>query len=296
MKFSKHIHKFNTNEIIELISKGLNNRQISEEVEIPQRILSEMLKHFNIENKNKRYIKNINHDYFNNIDNENKAYILGFLLADGCVLVEPKKKNGKIYSYSKRISFCNSISDYEIIEKIRNEISPQSNIKIFQNNKGTVNRKPQCVLRIGSSEIVDKLIDIDIKPRKTEDLNFKFDFSIIPEHLIRHFIRGFFDGDGWVGRGKYKQMGFVTTYLIFCEQLQNHFSNVFPEITSNITTCKSKNMFTYSLTLNISGKKPLIIFDYFYNNSNIFLMRKYKNFIQDNTVLTSEIAKGSEAV
>ena len=279
MKFSKHIHKFNTNEIIELISKGLNNRQISEEIEIPQRILSEMLKHFNIENKNKRYIKNINHDYFNNIDNENKAYILGFLLADGCVLVEPKKKNGKIYSYSKRISFCNSISDYEIIEKIRNEISPQSNIKIFQNNKGTVNRKPQCVLRIGSSEIVDKLIDIDIKPRKTEDLNFKFDFSIIPEHLIRHFIRGFFDGDGCFSKIKQSlSITIISTSLNFLNQIAKYFTNLSEGINEVIREINGKTTNYYTLNFNFERtdkpEKVLKIYNYLYDDSELYLIRK----------------------
>ena len=279
MKFSKHIHKFNTNEIIELISKGLNNRQISEEIEIPQRILSEMLKHFNIENKNKRYIKNINHDYFNNIDNENKAYILGFLLADGCVLVEPKKKNGEIYSYSKRISFCNSISDYEIIEKIRNEISPQSNIKIFQNNKGTVNRKPQCVLRIGSSEIVDKLIDIDIKPRKTEDLNFKFDFSIIPEHLIRHFIRGFFDGDGCFSKIRQSlSITIISTSLNFLNQIAKYFTNLSEGINEVIREINGKTTNYYTLNFNFERtdkpEKVLKIYNYLYDDSELYLIRK----------------------
>ena len=296
MSISKNLDKFNVKKVKELIEKGYNNTQLGIELNIPGRRITDLLKHYNIENKNRRYIKNINHDYFNNIDNENKAYILGFLLADGCVLIEPKKKNGKIYSYSKRITFCNSISDYEIIEKIKNEISQDSIIKIIQNDKGAVNRQPQCILRINSCEMVDKLISINIKPRKTYDLDFEFDFSIIPENLIRHFIRGFFDGDGWITSKKYKQLGFVATSLKFTIQLQKYFNNHFPEISSNISTYQNKNMKTYSLVLNLSGTKSVDIFKHFYNDSNIFLTRKYKKFILDNTVLTSEITKGSEVM
>ena len=48
-----------------------------------------------------------NDTYFDEIDSAEKAYILGFLIADGCIRLE-KRKNGNI---SKRICFSNSILD-----------------------------------------------------------------------------------------------------------------------------------------------------------------------------------------
>lgn len=35
-----------------------------------------------------------------------------------------------------------------------------------------------------------------IIPNKTEDINFEFDFSLIPEKFYGAFLRGFIDGDG----------------------------------------------------------------------------------------------------
>ena len=42
----------------------------------------------------------INENFFDNIDSEEKAYLLGFFIADGCIQKEAKKKNGEIYSYN----------------------------------------------------------------------------------------------------------------------------------------------------------------------------------------------------
>lgn len=38
-----------------------------------------------------------------------------------------------------------------------------------------------------------------ILPKKTLDVNFSIPENTIPDYLWRHFIRGFFDGDGHVG-------------------------------------------------------------------------------------------------
>lgn len=42
--------------------------------------------------KRGRQYKYINEHYFDVIDSEDKAYILGFLIADGCIRLEERKK------------------------------------------------------------------------------------------------------------------------------------------------------------------------------------------------------------
>lgn len=39
----------------------------------------------------------------------------------------------------------------------------------------------------------------NIHPHKTTDTSFIFPIELIPENLQRHFVRGFIDGDGYIG-------------------------------------------------------------------------------------------------
>ena len=74
-----------------------------------------MIKDFGLDIK-KGSTSKINEEFFDNIDSEEKAYLLGFFIADGCMQKEEKKRNGEIYSYSYRFTLNNSIDDLEIIE------------------------------------------------------------------------------------------------------------------------------------------------------------------------------------
>ena len=66
----------------------------------------------------RKYNKDIH--YFDKIDTEEKAYILGFLATDGCIAVT---KNG-----NKRIKITLKSSDKDILEKIKNQLKSDSPI------------------------------------------------------------------------------------------------------------------------------------------------------------------------
>ena len=276
-RFNSFLHLFDKDQVQEHLLQGYNLKFISEKTGIPHRRLGEMVSFYRLEKSSVRSIKRKNHNYFNNIDTETKAYILGFILADGCVNIEDKKKNGVVYGVGKRLSFCNSVDDIEIINTIQRELSPDSPVKLWQNNKGAVNRKQQCMLRISSSQIIDDLIQLGIKPQKTKDVDFTFDFTKIPENLIRHFVRGFFDGDGHLSKSKAFQL--VGTSKPFLLQLQSLFSFLFPIIKSTIRQTQGKNMIWYVLTLNCGHGKHNLISEYFYKDSSIYLQRKHKYFM-----------------
>ena len=68
-------------------------------------------------------IKNIsNENYFNNIDCDLKAYLLGFFLADGCITMNSGCKN------SYKLSINISEIDKNIVELYQQTICP---IRIF---------------------------------------------------------------------------------------------------------------------------------------------------------------------
>jgi len=92
-----------------------------------------MIKAFGLDIKKGSNSK-INQEFFDNINSEEKAYLLGFFIADGCMQKEEKKKDGKVYSYSYRFALNNSIDDLEIIELFQKSICPNKEIE-FTNDQ-----------------------------------------------------------------------------------------------------------------------------------------------------------------
>jgi intein/homing endonuclease len=119
----------------------------------------------------------VKENYFDNWSH-NMAYILGFITADGSV-----EARGVL-------SVELAEKDIEVLEFIRNEISPQSPIKITK-KKG----KRYIRLRINSTQIISSLQQYSIIPNKTYLVKLNFD---IPRNYLGDYLRGLFDGDGWV--------------------------------------------------------------------------------------------------
>jgi len=278
-------------EILNLSKENLNNNQIAEIVNMSPKMVSYHLNQLGVKSKNHGYILNKNHDFFEKIDSEIKAYLLGYFIADGCVSIEPKKnKKGEIYSYNKRMMLLVSVDDEEVIRYFQSYISPDTKIRYSNNQTGVIFRKPQCSIKISSKKIVEDLSKLNIHPRKTQDANFSFDFDLISKDLHNHFIRGFFDGDGGlVSKGKSIQ--FCFTSLNFCKQIEQLFQEL--NLSINISLKKGKNMVFYQLTINGGYSKIKIIKDYLYENANYYLKRKFDKFKIVNTVLNEGINKSS---
>jgi hypothetical protein len=83
-KFKNYINKFNIETILKLNNEGLNVQKISEKIGIPYRRLSEMCTYYKVDIL-KNFIIPVNHNYFKKITTEEQAYILGYIIADGCI-------------------------------------------------------------------------------------------------------------------------------------------------------------------------------------------------------------------
>ena len=226
----------------------------------------------------KRVKYNINDTYFDEIDSAEKAYILGFLVADGCIRLE-KRKNSNI---SRRICFSNSILDEDVIKYIHKCICPQTSLCYTHNQKGAKNRRPQITLQWTSNHMCDVLINkYHILPHKTKDINFEFPFETIPKELYGSFILGFLDGDGYVGKNYIK---FVATSKSFLLQLENIFKQFFKEQEDIIAPylghfCIEKNkMIYYKYTISLGKGRMKFIKKFLYEKAPIYLKRKYNKF------------------
>lgn len=236
-----------------------------------------------LKNDSRKYVAN--DTFFDIIDTELKAYILGFLYADGFITTDG------------RIGITLNIKDKEILELIRDSLSPNS--KIVYVNYQNIKRAPQVKLRFRSFQLYKRLIELGFTIDKTHT-NCEI-LSNIPEQYKKHFIRGYCDGDGSVRydlcldkrRGKY----YIKTGIIFC----NGAPKILEEIKKYFNLPAFLKMHKSWYTLAYYKKEIVnIICKHLYEDCTFSLQRKYDNAINiikycNNTELNSE-NKSSESV
>jgi hypothetical protein len=214
-------------------------------------------------------------DYFKIIDSEVKAYILGYLVADGSI-EESVRKNRP--SKFVRLRFGCVSEDDEILRLIQREIAPDNNLRYYQPQG---NRKQVTILQICDKELIEDLKTLyNIHPRKTYNANFEF--PNIPKEFERDFIRGFIDGDGSIGD---KHFSMICNSPKFAEQIKDKFLEAIPNLKWVIYKEIRKTTPYWSLhfSYNIKVRKPL--FDYLYKDATVFLTRKRNKAL--NTVLNA---------
>jgi len=135
--------------------------------------------------KRRRYgSKSLDDRYFEKIDTEQKAYWLGFIAADGSVQNKPGKR---------LLSICLSEKDVEHLLMFRTHI--KSDHSIYHAHRITsFGPCRSAQLDLSSAKMVSDLSKCGIVPRKSLILSP----PQIRKSLVRHWIRGYFDGDGSV--------------------------------------------------------------------------------------------------
>jgi len=138
----------------------------------------------------------INHNYFNNINNDEKAYILGFISADGGV-------------YNNTLTISQSTYKGEILlEWIKNNLD--SNHVLYHRKQKKITHNIINVLTITSPQIVEDLQRYNISKNKKYFLEFPNELNLI---YFKPYLRGYFDGDGCVGVYNEKKIKNNKTYL-----------------------------------------------------------------------------------
>ena len=217
--------------------------------------------------KTGKRIYKVNEDFFKCINTEEKAYILGFICADGHIEKD-------------RLNITVSIKDRDILEKIRYAMHSNHPIKEVQrtNPYKKTNRENLILseLMIGSVELVKPLFNMGLTTNKTYTLNGDI-LKYIPKYLIRDFLRGYFDGDGNVFFGRRYSSGYKYNVNICGNEdfLLKSFQIYFPSNNKLYKDLYSRQCYVWK----ISQKDKVRDFMYYlYYNSLIFLQRKYNEF------------------
>jgi hypothetical protein len=139
-----------------------------------------------------RHKVQFNEAFFKTIQDESQGYWLGFLMSDGCVS----------RTHGDKIVLALANKDRNQLEKWHAAI--RSNARIHKRGCGA------CVSQHLSTRMCNDLESLGCVPRKSLVLQF----PRLPKHLVRHFIRGYFDGDGSVSVTKRNQLKvtFLGTY------------------------------------------------------------------------------------
>lgn len=217
-----------------------------------------------------------NKDYFSKIDAADKAYWLGFLYADGSI--NRFYKGEKLRSMTLELGLA--YKDKGHLEKFKNCL--ETNIPIFEKTNKLKGKEYKTVrIQLNNTKICYDLCDLGCTPNKTFDIKFPT-FDIVPKEFMRDFIRGFFDGDGCISisemsgkphiivsiSGVYDMLKSISDFLI-----SEKIIRVKPKIHKDERRKSTYNVYFYGTDSN----KELL--DYLYKDSNIYLDRKYNQYI-----------------
>jgi len=206
-----------------------------------------------------RQIYNINEDFFEKIDNEEKVYWLGFICADGYLNIERGVLNISI-----------SIKDEKYLKRFLSDLKSNHPLRYFET-------KGYKYIRI---DIRNKKLSEDLKRFIKKRKTFSLEFPKIPKELESHFIRGYFDGDGsiYFNRKQNNCSFTITSNIKFLNELKKRLLKI--GLNDNKFFVRNKETPEIA-TLIYSGRNNIKKFyDYLYNNSTIFFERKKLIFEQ----------------
>lgn len=215
-----------------------------------------------------------NKDYFNKIDTPDKAYWFGFTCADGCIT--SFYRNEKLKAMS--LEFTLQKRDKRHLEKFLEALDSNVTIRDKTAKCGEKNY-PACRLNINCTKMCRDLIDLGCTPQKTFTFRFPKE-NILPRHLVRDFLRGYFDGDGCINvsemAGKpHIICTFTGTKLIIGDLIEVLINEGVIRKRPKVTRKKDTNSFSFF----IHGTDDVYEFlSYLYDDSHYYLDRKYNEY------------------
>ena len=220
----------------------------------------------------KKYPYTCDYHYFDNIDTEEKAYWLGFLIADGWISKNEKSNAGVV-------GIELQYSDNDHLKKFNKSIS--GNYKITDRWKSCSLSKDKgkkyhtCVIRIFSLTMYNTLVKLGFSNEKSYD----YSMPKLPHDLTRHYIRGYFDGDGTLCyTNKTFKVNFTTASFLLCRDLLSVLHNEDIDIKYR-TYINDFGTTMYRPEVDSLNNK-LKFLDWIYVDSSVYLDRKYKKYLK----------------
>lgn len=253
------------NKIIELYNLRRPIKQISKQTGVSEYTIKKYLKDNNLWTGHKWMPYYFDEFFFDQINTEEKAYWLGFIYADGYLT------NTNIVGIELKST------DKEHLEKFKKSLKSEKDVKVYIKNS-TYGIQENARFCFGSKHMSNILLNYYGSIHKTFEGTFP---KLKDEKLIRHLIRGFFDGDGSItGAPKDNEhifrpsISFIgqRSTLEYIEDISNfkwNWSQRFPE----------KNIDNWQISIG-RVNDCLHFLHYMYDDSTIYLDRKYNKYIE----------------
>ncbi len=261
------IDQLDAESIIMEYKKGISSTKIAKKYEVDVHTITNILEKNGIKRDNLYYNINLVENYWEIIDTNDKAYFLGFLIADGNVI-----------GNAVRLSL--HIRDKEILEKF--SIVTQNENQLYEDKRNCV------TFSVKRKKWVDDLSKYKVVPRKTPIVTL----PPLNEKWMPHLLRGLIDGDGWITKNG--RVGFCGNKETVT-QVRNFLVDKLFVYNVAIIQCRESTLYMVQW----SNKKDFCsICEYLYQDKEeYYLKRKYNNYItaiHGNTEVSSEITQGSE--
>ena len=266
----------------EYLARPISCIKLAEKHKLTQCAVWRAIKRNNIKPKKRWEIykkHTVNDFYFDKIDTEDKAYFLGLLCADGCV-------------DKKYISFAIALQseDMYILQKFCEIIKSTRPIGVYKVKNGE--RKDSAYMKVFSERLAKNLKKLGCINKKSLKLKFPTSKQV-PIKLLRHFIRGYFDGDGHISIKKKLIRGYIcpkgqfsiVSTFDFCQALSDFIDR---KIGIRFTVRKDGRNNSITSTIYSGGMKNIVILmDWLYKGATIYLKRKHNSFIEMKNYINS---------
>lgn len=210
-----------------------------------------------------------NENYFEIIDTEDKAYFLGLLASDGCIYNRNKNKQ------QNTINITLQKCDKHILDSFMEYINSDKPI-----SSCVINGREYASIEQSSDKMCRDLMNYGMGFNKTYKCIWPYKLEKDMD-MMRHFIRGYFDGDGCISHNLHKNSlhsvnisiaGYYKNLKLFKYFLNNN--GIKSILAEDKREYKGEDKFG---ALVFTNKKEKVKFlHYIYDDSNIYLDRKFK--------------------
>ena len=238
----------------DLLVSEMGIKRALQKYKVPKRSISEC----NIKYKRNRH-------YFDTIDVPNKAYILGLIYADG-----------NNFTNHNSLTISLQENDLPLLEMIKNELEYEGPIRFIPKHDKNPNHKNAYVININDEIISAQLLKLGVVNAKSLIIKFP---DFLREDLLRHFVRGYFDGDGCIYYyNKYDKCQTQTVGTKdFCETLSSILNKTL-NCKNSLKHPKQCNENTYILQTG-GNKSSYTFLSWLYDDAEMKMPRKYQKYL-----------------
>lgn len=255
-------------EVCRRYQAGESSKALAKEFDVSAPAICGLLERRNIARREQSLVQRrytCNHTFFSSIDSEEKAYWLGFIAADGYISNSKESKSALVLVLQW--------IDKDHLVQLQETLQSTHPVKEYH-----YSYQDMAKLFIRSEQLTHDLATYGIVGNKT----FSLQWPSLPYDLLRHFLRGYVDGDGgfYTSKTAYKRKNVifsVTSNEQFLEGMQQFLMSSLG-LPKTIHSQRHKESPIFMLRYCGRNQVERIV-SWLYKDATVYLPRKYTKII-----------------